>query len=201
MVTDASVFQYSATVGECLSTGAGGRLERSNRSSPAHSNFTNMMSHVSRHARVSGDCPVCLFPLQGRALTKRPCGHLLCSPCFLDARERGYCDANFNADRCELCRNEVVTKTRTGGSLMEHFPSSKQLVVTPTTKPSDKPRGTIPREGPSSGTAGSAGADKRAGHPKRLKEKKRKSRDEKEVGGFFLEPRGKARLQGISIPA
>ena len=97
-------------------------------------------SRTSRHARISGDCPVCQYPLQGLALTKRPCGHLLCSPCYLDGVIRSGEDADFNVDRCEQCREAAFTKTRHGSTLMEHFSSSKALVVAPATSKKDASR-------------------------------------------------------------
>ena len=138
MVTDASVFQYFGI----LPCTAGGRLELSNRSSHVHSKRSDMLSHLSRHARVSGVCPVCQYPLQGRALTKRPCDHLLCSPCYIMAREQGYRDATFNPDACEQCRSTPCTKIRKGSTLMEHYSSSKALVIAPSTlAKKDAPQG------------------------------------------------------------
>ena len=203
MVTDASVFQYFGI----LPCTAGGRLELSNRSSHVHSKRSDMMSHVSRHARVSGVCPVCQYPLQGRALTKRPCGHLLCSPCFLDAREQGYNDASFNADACEQCRNTPCTKTRHGSTLIEHFAPSKALAIADvalaTTAKKVPPRGlTQGKVGPRGQPTGPTGTEAR-GKSNKLKRRKAQvasSKAKRQVGGFTLASRGDLRGRGFVIP-
>ena len=171
---------------------------------PAHSNRAHMLtSRISRHARISGDCPVCLYPLQGRNITKRPCEHMLCTPCYLDGVSMGFRDATFNPDACEQCRNTPVTKTRAGSTLITTFTSSKQLIMVSTAKAPAKSRG--PRrvpEGPRAGFAGSAGT---GGHGKskrpaegKLKKKVKKAKTTK--GGYTLANRGDLRSQGIKIP-
>ena len=100
----------------------------------AHSNRAHMQTatRISRYARIPGDCPVCQYSLQGRNITKRPCQHMLCTPCYLDGVQLGLKDSSFNADACEQCRNTPCTMTRHGSTLMEHFTSSKftkQLAV------------------------------------------------------------------------
>ena len=122
-----------------------------------------LTSRISRHARISGDCPVCLYPLQGRNITKRPCEHMLCTPCYLDGVSMGFKDSSFNADACEQCRITAFTKTRAGSTLMEHFTASKQLAVA-TAKP--RAQGPTSRQGPSAGSPGDAGTDTRDGRPK-----------------------------------
>ena len=89
-------------------------------------------ARISRHARISGDCPVCLYPLQGRNITKRPCEHMLCTPCYLEGVAMGFKDASFNPDACEQCRKTPFTKTRAGSTLItsSSFTSSKQLMAT-----------------------------------------------------------------------
>ena len=172
--------------------------------SDSYSNKAHMLtSRISRHARIFGDCPVCLYPLQGRNITKRPCQHMLCTPCYLDGVSMGFKDSSFNADACEQCRNTPCTMTRHGSTLMEHFTSSKQLMVaTATQKAPAKSRG--PRrvpEGPRAGSAGSAGT---GGHGKskrpaegKLKKKVKKAKTTK--GGYTLASRGDLRSQGIKI--
>ena len=162
-------------------------------------------TRFSRHARIPGDCPVCLYPLQGRNITQRPCQHMLCTPCYHDGVQLGLKDSSFNADACEQCRNTPCTKTRIGATLITSFPSSKQLFVETSKK--DAPR--RPRrepDGPRAGSAGSAGTGghgkserlvKRKAHDKAKKAKKKAKRT---VGGFTLASRGDIRGQGISIP-
>ena len=140
----------------------------------SYSNRAHMSTaRISRHARISGDCPVCLYPLQGRNITKRPCEHMLCTPCYLDGVSMGFKDSSFNADACEQCRNTAFTKTRAGSTLMEHFTASKQLMVataTATLKRKDAPRGPRPRSlGPSAGSARDAGTEERVSKPKSLR--------------------------------
>ena len=169
-----------------------------------------LTSRISRHARISGDCPVCLYPLQGRNITKRPCEHMLCTPCYLDGVSMGFKDSSFNADACEQCRNTPCTMTRHGSTLMEHFTSSKQLMVataTTTLKRKDAPRGPRPRSlGPSAGSARDAGAEKRVPKSKssRSRAKKRKLRaiakEAEEEGGFALLARGEVWRHGVFVP-
>jgi hypothetical protein len=169
-----------------------------------------LTSRISRHARISGDCPVCLYPLQGRNITKRPCEHMLCTPCYLDGVSMGFKDSSFNADACEQCRITAFTKTRAGSTLMEHFTASKQLMVataTATLKRKDAPRGPRPRSlGPSAGSARDAGTEERVSKPKRSKKKAAKiakKREEKgrcQTGGFALQGRGQVRAEGIAVP-
>ena len=118
-------------------------------------------ARISRHARISGDCPVCLYPLQGRNITKRPCEHMLCTPCYLDGVSMSFTDSSFNPDACAVCRDTVCSKTRHGGTIMEHFPASKATVaLAVATSRKDESQGRRPpRVRPSSGLAGLAGAD------------------------------------------
>ena len=66
------------------------------------------------------------------------------------------------------------------------------------------PRGRAPRlVGPSSGSAGSAGAESRGGKPERLKKRKQREaaeKEEEEDGGFALGARGEVRRLGIFVP-
>ena len=102
---------------------------------------------------------------------------------------------------CYICRDLCKTSTRHGASLITSFPAAKHLLVSATSKRKrDEPP---PREGPSAGFAGVAGAHNRAG---RLKRKGKKSKDRevceaKEDGGHAFQDRGEARHQGIPIPA
>lgn len=89
---------------------------------------------------------------------------------------------------------------------MEHFPASKPTVApaTATLKRKGAPQGPRPRSvGPSAGSAGDAGAEKRVSKPKRLKKKakKRVEKEKAEDGGFALAARGEVRGQGIAVPA
>jgi hypothetical protein len=129
---------------------------------------------------------------------------MLCTPCYLDGVAMGFKDSSFNADACEQCRKTPCTMTRHGSTLMEHFTSSKELMVaTATQKAPAKSRG--PRrvpEGPRAGSAGSAGT---GGHGKskrpaegKLKKKVKKAKTTK--GGYTLANRGDLRSQGIKIP-
>ena len=162
----------------------------------------------SRHARIAGDCSICLYPLQGRHITVRPCDHMVCTPCYHEGVRIGLTDSSFNPDACEQCRSTPCTKTRHGSSLITSFLSSKQLVAS--TAVATKPQGPTPRQGPSAGIPGDAGADTRAGRPKSKtakekdkKTKKRKEREEKEgveTGGFATEARGQVRAEGIAVP-
>ena len=92
---------------------------------------------------------------------------------------------------------------------MEHFTSSKQLMVataTTTLKRKDAPRGPRPRSlGPSAGPARDAGAEERVSKPKRPKKKakfakKRVEKEKAEDGGFALLARGEVRRQGVFVP-
>ena len=85
----------------------------------AHSNRAHMQTttRFSRHARIPGDCPVCLYPLQGRNITQRPCQHMLCTPCYHDGVQLGSKDSSFNPDACEQCRDTPCTMTRHGSTL------------------------------------------------------------------------------------
>ena len=159
----------------------------------------------SRHARIAGDCSICLYPLQGRHITVRPCDHMVCTPCYHEGVRIGLEDASYNPDACEQCRSTPCTKTRHGATLITSFPSSKQLVVALKTSQKDAPR--RPRrepEGPRAGlplglagSAGTGGRGKRKAHDKAKKAKKKAKRT---VGGFTLASRGDIRGQGISIP-
>ena len=160
-------------------------------------------TRFSRHARIPGDCPVCLYPLQGRNITQRPCQHMLCTPCYHDGVQLGSKDSSFNPDACEQCRDTPCTKTRIGATLITSFPSSKQLIVALKTSQKDAPR--RPRrepEGPRAGSAGSAGTGGRGKLKRRAddKAKKAKKKAKRTVGGFTLASRGDIRGQGISIP-
>ena len=165
-----------------------------------------LTARFSRHARIAGDCPVCLYPLQGRNITKRPCEHMLCTPCYLDGVSMGFTDSSFNPDACAVCRDTICSKTRHGGTLMEHFPASKATVApaTATLKRKGAPQGPRPRSvGPSAGSAGDAGAEKRVSKLKRSKAKKRKlaiAKEMEEEGGFALLARGEVRRQGVFVP-
>ena len=95
---------------------------------------------------------------------------------------------------------------------MEHFPASKATVAPATTTLKGEgdeprlPRGPRPRSvGPSAGSAGDAGAEKRVSKPKRLKAKKREAqlagaKETEEKGGFTLLARGEVRRQGVFVP-
>ena len=167
-----------------------------------------LTSRISRHARIPGDCPVCLYPLQGRNITKRPCQHMLCTPCYLDGVQLGLKDSSFNADACEQCRNTPCTMTRHGSTLLEHFTSSKQLqlMVAPVPAARTKKRGrdsSRPRSvRPSAGSAGDAGAEKRVPkeRPKSKKRKVAEAKEREEDGGFALQARGQVRREGFFVP-
>ena len=159
-------------------------------SSPAHM----LTSRISRHARIPGDCPVCLYPLQGRNITKRPCEHMLYTPCYLDGVSMGFKDSSFNADACEQCRNAPVTKARHGSTLITSFTSSKQLMVATATSQKAPAKSRGPRRVPE-GRAGSAGSAGTGGHGKskrpaegKLKKKVKKAKTTK--GGYTLANRG-----------
>ena len=151
-----------------------------------------------------GDCPVCLYPLQGRNITKRPCEHMLCTPCYLDGVRLGGKDSPFNRDACEQCRDTPYTKTRHGSSLLHHFQASKQRVASTSKRKGDEPRGRPPREGPSLGSErAGAGADKRVEDPERPRKKKKiqEEKADEEDGGFTFANRGDVRRLGIAVPA
>jgi hypothetical protein len=162
-------------------------------------------TQISRHARIDGICPVCLYPLQGRNITQRPCKHRLCTPCYDAGVGIGLHDASFNPDACEHCRDTPCTKTRQGSTLMEHFAPSKALAIVAapaTTKKKKKatPRGPRPRlVGPSAGSAGDAGAEKRV-LKKSKKRKAQEGKEGKEDGGFALFARGRVRREGFFVP-
>ena len=167
-------------------------------------------TRFSRHARIPGDCPVCLYPLQGRNITQRPCQHMLCTPCYHDGVQLGLKDSSFNPDACEQCRNTPCTMTRHGSTLMEHFASSKftkQLAVATSRK--DESQGRLPQDpspGPSAFIRVRAKATERKGNgkkTKRLKKRKAGTAFEKAnntVGGFTKVGQGKARKQGVHVP-
>ena len=167
-------------------------------------------TRISRHARIPGDCPVCLYPLQGRNITKRPCQHMLCTPCYHDGVQLGSKDSSFNPDACEQCRDTPCTKTRIGSTLMEHYQTSKQLSFTPAaaaTKEKGESRGgNLPRlSGPSAGSrAVSAGSKSRGqGKAKRLAKRKANAkavRESNDDGGFTSTSRGKVRRLGVNVP-
>ena len=71
---------------------------------------TRISRPCSRHARIPGDCPVCLYPLQGRNKMKRPCKHMLRSQCYFDGVFGGK-DSSFDLDACEQCRHGVLSYT------------------------------------------------------------------------------------------
>ena len=121
----------------------------------------------------------------------------------------GFKDSSFNPDSCAVCRETVCSKTRHGATLTEHFTSSKATVA-PTTalrtlKRKSAPQGPRPRSlGPSAGSAGDAGAEKRVSKPTSRSKKKAAMRVEKEKaedGGFVLEARGQARAGGLFVAA
>ena len=158
-------------------------------------------TRFSRHARIPGDCPVCLYPLQGRNITQRPCQHMLCTPCYHDGVQLGSKDSSFNPDACEQCRDTPCTKTRIGATLITSFPSSKQLFVETSKK--DAPR--RPRREPDGPRAGSAGSAGTGGHGKSERLVKRKAQEavskaKRQKGGFTSVARGELRLQGVAIP-
>ena len=97
----------------------------------------------------------------------------------------GLKDSSFNADACEQCRYTPCTKTRHGSTLMEHFTSSKQLVVAPVPAARTEKRGkdaSRPRSvGPSAGSAGDAGAEKRV--CRRRGQSRRRGRWRRQSGG------------------
>ena len=163
-------------------------------------------ARISRHARISGDCPVCLYPLQGRNITKRPCEHMLCTPCYLEGVAMGFKDSSFNPDACEQCRKTPCTKTRAGSTLITSFTSSKQLMVAPVPATSRKERGkdsSRPRSvGPSASSAGDAGAEKRVPkeRPKSKRRKVAEAKEREEDGGFALQARGQVRREGFFVP-
>ena len=139
---------------------------------------TATLTRISRHARIPGDFPVCLYPLQGRNVTKRHCQHMLCTPCYLDGvqLELMIKDSSFNANACEQCRNTPCTKTHHDSTLMEHSTSpksTKQLTVA-TAKP--RAQGPTSRQGPS---ARDAGIDTRAGRPKSKTAKEKGNKNKK----------------------
>ena len=164
-----------------------------------------LTSRISRQARISGDCPVCLYPLQGRNITKRPCQHMLCTPCYLDGVQLGLKDSSVNADACEQRRNTPCTMTHHGSTLLEHFISSKQLqlMVAPVPAARTKKRGrdsSRPRSvRPSAGSAGDAGAEKRVPkeRPKSKQRKVAEAKEREENGGFALQARGQVRREGF----
>ena len=168
-----------------------------------------LASRISRHARIPGDCPVCLYPLQGRNITKRPCRHMLCTPCYLDGVALGFKDASYNPDACEQCRSTPVTKTRAGSTLINSFTSSKQLMVAPVPATSRKKRGknaSRPRSlGPSAGPARDAGAEELVSKRSKKKAakiaKKRVEKEKAEDGGFALQARGQVRAGGLFVAA
>lgn len=147
-------------------------------------------------------CPICLgsfTSLLHVGLTQRQCLHAVCTACF----ENGEKAPGYTNNACPVCRVPCLASTRAGKNLIQSFPASK---VTPaTTAKKGGSRGpNPPRVRPSSGPAGSAGAESSEGESERLKKRKAQEqevREAEEDGGHAFQARGEARHQGIPIPA
>ena len=74
---------------------------------------------------LNADCPVCLEPLACVAVSKHPCGHLLCTSCFELGSSLAEKDATVDMSTCVQCRHKSYVRTRNGSSLIEHLPKRK----------------------------------------------------------------------------